>query len=154
MCNETGIGAIDTKSESLPFEHDYTRRHGPSNSACPNMTYFNVQGCWLLKCVICGQQFYARRPDRKYCSRTCNHSAAKQRLAIQRKLKRQKTCFFCGCSFEAKSAKACFCSLKHRVAYFRSKKRNDSNLRVNKHKVETVTEEGRQLLKNREVQTP
>jgi hypothetical protein len=124
MSNDSTLMLICTKPESLPLSiplsyDSHASHYKPYNSACPDLEYFNMSGCWLRSCVVCGQQFYARRPDRLYCCYPCQHEACKQRLKLKRKLSREKKCLLCGCSFTAKSAKARFCSLKHRVAYFR-----------------------------------
>jgi hypothetical protein len=136
QCNDSTLPKILANPESLPLSiplsyDSHASHYKPYNSACPDLEYVNRSGCWLRGCVVCGQRFYARRPDRLYCSYPCQHTAAKHRLKLKRKLSREKKCVFCSCSFTAKSAKARFCSLKHRVAYFR--------LVQNLHNSKTVT---------------
>lgn len=122
--NDSIIQLNQRNSESLPFRHDYHGSASPCNSACPDS--FLGPGCHKLSCVVCGQEFWALRPDRRYCSGNCCKKAAKMRVKNRRRLARNKICLFCEQPFVAKSGKARFCSLSHRVAYFRARKRNDS----------------------------
>ena len=81
-----------------------------------------------IQCQQCGKTFQSYSIRRLYCSHNCARKEWKARRKIRAKQRRSKTCLFCKVSFTAKSSKARFCSLKHRVAYFRQLKGNDSPL--------------------------
>lgn len=146
MSNDSdGCAKLTPLVKPLPFEHNYLNSRSPCNSAIPDQEFEGFPACHRLKCVVCGQEFWAKRPDRKYCSYRCNHKAAQNRERKKRQQQRFKKCLVCNQSFQAKSAKAVFCSLRHRVAYFRQRKRNDSKLRLNDHMVETVTNQSEEV---------
>ena len=91
---------------------------------------FPVEGGfnYELRCHYCEKVFRSYSFRRFYCSTSCQHSTWKLRRRERARQRRNKVCLFCKLPFTAKSSKARFCSLKHRVAYFRLKKRNDSTL--------------------------
>lgn len=72
-----------------------------------------------LICQFCGKTFNGFFIRRKYCSYRCRNDAHIKRRKYLNTLNRNKHCLFCGLFFVAKSKKAKFCCLKHRVAYFR-----------------------------------
>lgn len=148
QCNDIQLSKKLGNIEPLPLGERYPQLRKAVNTGYPHVKeciehYGACSGCcptcYKLKCVVCGQEFWAKRPDRKYCCYRCTNDAAIIRRRNWRKKQRNKICLFCRHPFTAQTRKAKFCCLAHRVAYFRQSKRNDSNLVLNDTRADIVT---------------
>ncbi len=130
-CNAVRLGSIEHSLKSFPtLGERYPQLRIVQNSANPedyekNLEFWGYESLNFKKnCSVCGNLFYSKSRRRLYCSYRCSVDAGIIRRREHVKQRRNKVCLFCKTRFQAKSNKARFCSLKHRVAYFRQRKRN------------------------------
>lgn len=94
-------------------------------------------GTYKRTCPVCGDVFYTRQPDKRYCSsgmiyiidgkkyldKGCKAIAAQQRRKESRgKVSRSCVCLKCGALFTADRADAGYCSSACRQAAYRERK--------------------------------
>lgn len=66
--------------------------------------------CYKISCRHCGKEFFAQRPDARYCSYRCTNDAYIQRRRARRAASRQKKCATCGTGFVAQRKDAKYCN--------------------------------------------
>jgi predicted nucleic acid-binding Zn ribbon protein len=76
---------------------------------------------YKIQCRICGKEFFARRPEAKYCSGECDETGAILRRRERARALRQKTCRCCKKPFEGKRKDSEYCSHKCKQAAYRDR---------------------------------
>jgi len=76
---------------------------------------------YRIFCVVCGKEFYCRRPEGKYCSYRCRNDAYIQRRREIKQIEKEKTCVVCGIFFLAKRKDTLYCSPKCKQKKFRER---------------------------------
>lgn len=71
---------------------------------------YEAGNAYKKKCVVCGTEFYAERPEAKYCSGGCSTNAYLTRRKEKKNIERDKICPMCGIGFHAKRKDSLYCS--------------------------------------------
>ena len=72
-------------------------------------------------CATCGRQFYARRPEAKWCSYRCRNDGYIQRRRERAAQARQKVCLTCKAAFTATRRDSRFCGPACKQAAYRKR---------------------------------
>ncbi|MBG9940590.1 hypothetical protein ABD77_00790 [Brevibacillus formosus] len=65
--------------------------------------------CYRRNCHHCSVEFFAQRPEARYCSYRCTNDAYIKRRKLRREENREKKCVACGVDFTAKRNDAKYC---------------------------------------------
>lgn len=125
ICNVIRLLKIESNLKSLTLGERYPHLRQVINTAVPDPKFEGFPACHRLKCIVCNQEFWAKSTKRNTCSYRCSVDLGIIRRREKREKARNKICLFCKQPFTARSKKALFCCLKHRVSFFRQQKRKE-----------------------------
>lgn len=95
--------------EGLKAEYETQQKEGNT------YRYYLGRGCYFLPvlkvpCAYCGDPFYTKNTNRKYCSSRCANDAYMARRKASKQIEREKVCRICGKHFTGKSKATIYCS--------------------------------------------
>ena len=82
-------------------------------------------GAYKRACWQCSKEFYAMRPESRYCSYRCTNDSYISKRKKLREISRQKVCGQCGVEFQARRNDAKYCSTACKQAAYRKRNVTD-----------------------------
>lgn len=87
--------------EGLKAEYETQQKEGNTYRYLPVLK---------VPCAYCGDPFYTKNTNRKYCSSRCANDAYMARRKASKQIEREKICRICGKHFTGKSKATIYCS--------------------------------------------